>query len=129
MNDRAFFIKISLFIFVLIQSISSCKKEEIDEYNYKVIMKGDLKDLVIINYGKNIYGIDTANFQIKAHIVVDDMAFGGVAKLNNEGLVFTHNRRVKNNAWGKSMYIVNNQCEIIKKMVLPFLVWVFVYLQ
>jgi len=77
-------------------------------------MKGDLKDLVIIDYGKNIYGIDTSTFEIKAHIVVEDMVFGGVAKLNNDGLVFTHHRRASNNGWGKSMYFVNNQCEIVK---------------
>jgi len=115
MNNKLFYSKVvilSLLIFI----ITSCINEELKDFDYKVLMKGDLKDLVIIDYGKNIYGIDTSTFEIKAHIVVEDMVFGGVAKLNNDGLVFTHHRRASNNAWGKSMYFVNNQCEVVKKI-------------
>jgi hypothetical protein len=109
-------IKIVTSLFILSLFNISCDKDIIDGFKYEVEQKADLKNLLIVPHADHIFGIDTVDFTIKAQITIKDMVFGGVAKLPDGGIVFTHHRRASNNAWGNQMYIVNRNCELIEKI-------------
>jgi len=82
-------------------------------YNYTIKEKTDMSNLLVFYYGSSIFGIDTTDFSVKGHIRVDDMSFGGVAKLPSGGIAFTHHRRASNNAWGNTLYVTDNDCNLL----------------
>lgn len=106
-----------ILLFILILTMSSCKKWFVEKYyKYSIEQRGDLTNLFVIYYDDNIFGIDTVNMRIQAHIKIEDMSFGGIAKLPNGGIVVTHHRRTSNNNWGEQMYIIDKECNLKEKI-------------
>ncbi|GHT52463.1 hypothetical protein AGMMS49982_12770 [Bacteroidia bacterium] len=85
------------------------------EYKYEILKSEDSKNLVFLHYGPHIVGIDTATFTVKAHVRMNDMVFGGVAKLPTGGIAFTHHRRASSNTWGSTLYVTDAQYNIVNK--------------
>jgi hypothetical protein len=79
----------------------------VTNYDYTVKEQADFSELLVFRYGSSIVGIDTVDFSVKGHIRVNDMDFGGVAKLPSGGFAFTHHRSASNNAWGNTLYVAD----------------------
>jgi hypothetical protein len=46
---------------------------------------------------------------------MDNMSFGGVTKLPQGGVAFTHHRRISDNAWGNTLYVTDSKYNITGK--------------
>ena len=99
-------IKISMLLISVLIYCSGCRKDNITyNFDYKIVQQADLTNLLMFYDGPNIIGLDTTDFTIKAQIRVDDMSFGGVAKLPSGGVAFTYSRRASNDGWGSLLYV------------------------
>ena len=104
-----------LLISVLIYC-SGCRKDNITyNFDYKIVQQADLTNLLMFYDGPNIIGLDTTDFTIKAQIRVDDMSFGGVAKLPSGGVAFTYSRRASNDGWGSLLYVTDRNCNLVNR--------------
>jgi hypothetical protein len=85
-------------------------------YHYEILKSGHPERLVFIVMGStdsDIVGIDTTTFTIEAWVRMKNMSIGGVAKLPQGGIAFTHHRRISDNAWGETLYVTDDCYSII----------------
>jgi hypothetical protein len=84
-------------------------------YDYQILKSGNPDGLVFIemgNTGSDIVGIDTTTFTVEAWVRMKNMSIGGVAKLPQGGIAFTHHRRISDNAWGNTLYVTDKSYNI-----------------
>lgn len=104
-NTFRFIAPLSCLLFFVLGCINPVNHE------YRVKQKADLSKLLIFEDGLNIFGVDTVDFTVKAQISVDNIVFGGAAKLPNGGVAFTHHRS-KGGAWGSKLYVTDRNCTL-----------------
>ncbi len=110
------FYKNKIFLFFILFPFLGCVKDNItNKFDYNVVKRADLTNLLLFDYGPNILGVDTTDFTVKAQIRIDDMSFGGVAKLPNGGAAFTYTRRASNDGWGNLLYVTDKNCNLLNK--------------
>ncbi|GHT38372.1 hypothetical protein AGMMS49965_01530 [Bacteroidia bacterium] len=86
---------------------------DIKGYKYEILKSGNSKNLLFLCEASNIVGIDTTTFTVEVQLRMNDMSFGGVTKLPNGGIAFTHERRTSNNAWGETLYVTDDEYSIV----------------
>jgi hypothetical protein len=86
-------------------------------YDYQIIKSGNPEGLVffLCATGSDIVGIDTSTFTVEAWVRMKNMSIGGVTKLPQGGIAFTHHRRVSDNAWGNTLHVTDDNYNIIGK--------------
>ena len=82
-------------------------------HDYSIKQKGDMKDLLIFYYTMDMFGVDTIDYTVKSQIHINDMVIGGITKLPNGGIAFTHHRTIGNNSWGHSLYVTDKDCNLL----------------
>jgi hypothetical protein len=86
-------------------------------YDYQIMKSANPENLVFLlcATGSDIVGIDTTTFTVEAWVRMKNMSIGGVAKLPQGGIAFTHHRRASDNAWGNTLYVTDNGYNITNK--------------
>jgi hypothetical protein len=87
-------------------------------YEYQILKSGNPDGLVFMltgNTDSDIVGVDTTTFTVEAWVRMKNMSIGGVAKLPQGGIAFTHHRRISDNAWGETLYVTDKSYNIIGK--------------
>lgn len=87
-------------------------------YEYQILKSGNPDGLVFMLTGytdSDIVGIDTTTFTVEAWVRMKNMSIGGVAKLPQGGIAFTHHRRISDNAWGNTLYVTDKGYNIVGK--------------
>jgi hypothetical protein len=84
-------------------------------YEYQILKSGSPNGLVffLCTTSSDIVGIDTTTFTVEAWVRMKNMSIGGVAKLPQGGIAFTHHRRISDNAWGNTLYVTDDSYNII----------------
>lgn len=108
--------KIILSLLIISFISISCKKFRDDDYKYNIEQQADLSTLLVVPFYDHIFGIDTINMEIKAHIRIEDVDLGGVEKLPNGGIVATLSRNLKTNSWLNQMCIIDKDCDLQQKI-------------
>lgn len=102
---------INLFIISISFFFVACGDgNDIEDYNFKKELSGDFHDLIPFSgYNKEIIGVDTVSFELKAKLTYKNMVVGGVAKLPDGGFVISsHN--------GASLLLADRNMNVYKKV-------------
>jgi hypothetical protein len=95
--------------------LSCCNCDKNKKFKYEILKTSNSKNLVFVDSGSDIFGIDTTTFTVEVHLRIPNMATGGVCQLPKGGIAFTHNCNLNNNKKGNELYVTDANYKMIDK--------------